>query len=62
MVYFINFTFTTRLSAHFGSQGVWSDRRNVQTSETPYNDMTWYQDGSHTKRADRETTGLFKTG
>jgi len=40
-------TVTSRLSAHFGSQGFWSDKRNVRISETPY--YTWNQAGSHIK-------------
>ena len=42
------------------ANGSWSDKRNVRISETPY--YTRCQDGSHAKRAVRETTGLLKTG
>jgi len=38
----------------------WSDKQNMQISETHY--YTRYQDGSHTKCADRETTELLNTG
>ena len=37
----------SRLSAHFGSQGLWPDKQNVGISETPF--YTRCQDGSHTK-------------
>ena len=49
----------SRLPAHLCSQGFWSDERSVRISEISC--YRWYQDGSHTKHADRETTGLLKT-
>ena len=48
-----------QLSSHFGSRRFLSDKRNVRISETSY--YMCYQNCSHI-HADRETTGLFKTG
>ena len=55
---FVCNTLVSRLSAHFGSR---TNDMCGRISETPY--YTWYQGGSHIKRADRETTDmLLKTG